>query len=105
MLSFAPVLLVSLFCVCATTDARSIQQDVVEPLVNGATSDNEDILATLTNYRHRFAHSPNVKALRWALTTRDDPINYCELCHLVVPVVSPLFARNCAISFFCRSCV
>ena len=98
--SFASLLLVILVFACATTDARAIQKDVVEPLLNDATIGDEALLATLANYRHRFSHSPKVKALRWAFRSKDDPINYCELCHLVVPVVSTLFALVSALPLF-----
>ena len=100
MVSLACVLLVTLFSARTTIDARAIQQDTLGLVVNDLQSGDEELLGTLANYRHRFAHSPNIKALRWALKTKDDPINYCELCHLVVPVVSSLYSSVLVIALF-----
>ena len=41
----------------------------------------------LASYRHRFSHSPNFKALHWALGEQVSP-PYCDTCHLFIPLVS-----------------
>jgi hypothetical protein len=81
-----------------TIDGRAIQQDTVDLLVNDPTHDNEEMFSTLVNYRHRFEHSNNVKALRWMFQQYNDPPEvFCKICHILVPVVNSLSS----FSYFC----
>ena len=74
-----------------TIDARAIQQNTVEQLVNGPTNENEELFATLTNYRYRFEHSNNIKAVRWMFQQHINAEEVlCEICHILVPIVSEI---------------
>jgi hypothetical protein len=74
-----------------TIDARAIHQNTVHQLVNGPISENEEIIVTLTNYRHRFEHSNNIKALQWMFRQHSNPEEvYCKICHILLPVVSKI---------------
>ena len=65
---------------------RSINENnTVELIVN-----NQELLIKLTNYRHRFEHSINLKKIRWIFKHRYNK-TYCEFCNLVVPVVRDFF--------------
>jgi hypothetical protein len=74
-----------------TIDARAIQQDTIHQLVNDPITENEELFTTLTNYRHRFEYSNNIKALQWMFRQHSDPEEvYCKICHILLPVVSEI---------------
>jgi len=87
------VSLLFFFVIVAHTsiDARAIQQDTVDQLGNGPENENEQLFATLANYQYRFEHSNNINALRWMFQQYINPEEvYCEICHLLLPVVSEI---------------
>ena len=82
------ILLLVFFTAFSTINTRSVEQDPnVELLLNNRITENKQLWSTISNYRHRFEHSPNFKALRWAVREQLNP-PYCPFCHLFVPVVS-----------------
>ncbi|CAF1680569.1 unnamed protein product [Rotaria magnacalcarata] len=86
-----------LFIIIAHTviDARAIQEDTVGQLVDGITNENEEMFATVINYRHRFEHSNNIKALRWMFQQHIDAEEvYCEICHILLPILRILIDAN-----------
>ncbi len=86
------ILVFFLFITFSTVNTRSIQHDSdVELLVTNRINANKHLSATIASYRHRFEHSPNFKALRWALSEQFTP-PYCDFCHLFVPTVSLIYS-------------
>ncbi|CAF2803422.1 unnamed protein product [Rotaria sp. Silwood2] len=78
-----------------TIDARAIQEDTVDQLVNGPANENEELFATLANYRYRFEHSNNIKALRWMFQQHNNEEDlYCKICHILLPVIRILIDVN-----------
>lgn len=71
-----------------TVDTRAINDnDSIEVIVDSLPNDqDEQAEALLTNYRHRFEHSTNLKKLRWAMDSQSDKA-YCDFCDVVVSVV------------------
>ena len=82
-------LLLFAFVVTLTTlNGRSIvSESPVDLISESANSINSHAAQMLASYRHRFSHSPNFKALRWALGEQVTP-PYCDTCHLFIPLVS-----------------
>ena len=83
--TLALVFLVVTLCIhFRTIDARAIEHEIDdEPVVEDA-----EHIATLLNYRHRFEHSSNIKALKWMFREQADPKDvYCKVCHILLPVV------------------
>lgn len=79
--------------VCATTDARAIEENTLDQLEIEPSSENEDALKTLTNYRHRFEHSKNIRTLRWMFQQHNDADDVlCKMCDILLPIVSRIFA-------------
>ncbi|CAF1200687.1 unnamed protein product [Rotaria sordida] len=58
----------------------------MDRIVNDPKTDDDNRSATLTNYRHRIEHSLKLQALRWALKTKYNAPEYCEVCDILVPV-------------------
>lgn len=79
-----------------TTDARAIEQDItIDEVVNESVVDDAQQMATLLDYRHRFEHSNNIKALKWMFNEQVNPKDvYCKVCHILLPVVSS-FLESC----------
>ena len=71
-----------------TIDTRAINDnDSLEVIVDSLSNEHdEQAEALLTNYRHRFEHSTNLKKLRWVMDSQSDTA-YCDFCDLVVSVV------------------
>ena len=72
-----------------TINARAVQQDAQDRLVDDLTIENEEMLITLANYRRRFEHSNNIKTLRYMFqqhSNADDVL--CRMCHILLPIVS-----------------
>ncbi len=85
-----------------TIDGRAIKEDTFDQLVDDPTVENEEMLATLSSYRRRFEHSNNMKALRWMFQQRIDAENiYCEMCHILLPVVSEISLFSYIFIFDC----
>jgi hypothetical protein len=62
-------------------DTRTINdQDIVDD------NHNRQIDIILSNYRHRFEHSMDLKKLRWTIGSHSNKA-YCDFCNLVIPVV------------------
>jgi hypothetical protein len=92
MMYLTHILVFFFFITFSTVHAHSIQQDsTAEELLNNRINANKQVLAMITSYRHRFQHSPNFEALRWALSEKLTP-PYCEVCHVVVPLVSLMYS-------------
>jgi hypothetical protein len=89
---YIPILLYFLTLYIITIDARAINDnDSIEVIVDTLSNDNDRQAETLlTNYRHRFEHSTNLKKLQWAIESQSDRV-YCDFCDLVVPVVKMSF--------------
>jgi hypothetical protein len=101
MVCLTQILLFFLCTVLITVSSRSIQQDSdVELLITNRINENKELTTTIASYRHRFGHSPNFKALRWAMSEQLTP-PYCQFCHIFVPVVSLMY--TCIfIPHYCR---
>ena len=81
-------LLLFVFVVTLTTlNGRSLESESPVDLIQESV--NSHATQILASYRHRFTHSPNFKALRWALGEEVTP-PYCDICHLFIPLVSPI---------------
>ena len=83
------LILFSCLTLCIITiDTRAINEEVLLDEYNSQF----DIV--LSNYRHRFEHSNNLKKLRWTIESRYNKA-YCDFCNLVIPVVGydDLFIR------------
>lgn len=96
-MAYQTIFLLFLFVIVARTtiDARAIQQDTVDPPANSPTNYNEELFSTLVNYRHRFEHSNNIRALQWMFQKYTDPPEvYCKICHILLPIVSIDFLRS-----------
>ena len=84
--------------VCATTDARAIEENTLDQLETDSITENEDALMTLNSYRHRFEHSKNIRTLRWMFQQHSNAGNVlCEMCDILLPIVS----RLCSCSHIC----
>ncbi|CAF4684401.1 unnamed protein product [Rotaria socialis] len=94
MLYFVFILLVTLFNLHTSIDARSVKQDVVHQIVNGPINSDKDHSIDLANFRHRVKHSPNLNTFRWALKHQYDAATYCEACNLLVPVTRLIIENN-----------
>lgn len=91
MMYFTHILVFFSFIILSTVNTRSVEQDfTVEQLVEKRINTNKQLSGTIASYRHRFEHSPNIKAFRWALHQQLTP-PFCEFCHLFVPLVSLIF--------------
>jgi hypothetical protein len=91
MVCFGHALLFFFVTALATIDARSVQQNsIIDLRLNNLKNNNRHLSGTIASYRHRFEHSPNFKALRWALDQQITP-PYCEFCRLFVPVVNLIY--------------
>jgi hypothetical protein len=102
MVYLALVLLVTLFAAHTAIDARSVKEDVVDRIVNGPKSDDKDRSVALANYRRRVEHSPNLKALQWALKDKYNAPAYCEACDILVPIVSELSSFISVMNLLCN---
>lgn len=82
------ILLYFLALFIITIDTRAVNDnDAFEVIVNDLSNDgNKQVDILLTNYRHRFEHSTNVKKLRWTMDSQSDRA-FCDFCDLVVSVV------------------
>jgi hypothetical protein len=82
------ILVLCSFIAFTTVNTRSIQEEAdIEQLVENRINANKELSAKITSFRHRFEHSPNFKALRWALSQQAiSP--YCDFCAVFVPIVS-----------------
>lgn len=89
MMSVSYFLLVFLCVTFCKIDARSIPLDEpdTETVLAQRLIENQQLAVTVANYRHRFEHSPNFKAFRWALRELLTPPD-CEICYWLLPVVS-----------------
>ncbi len=74
-----------------TIETRAINDDDDD-------DDHRQVDIVLSNYRHRFDHSMNLKKLRWAMGKRSNKA-YCDFCNLVIPVVRILFVENHHLQF------
>ena len=84
-------ILIFFFVIISTVTSRSVPQEStleLTLLANRTTEQQQQqVLITLANYRHRLEHSPNFKEFRWALSQRfASP--YCDVCDLFLPAVN-----------------
>lgn len=86
----------------ATINARAIQQNAPDQLVDDFTIENDEMLVTLANYRHRFEHSNSMKTLRWMFEQHNNADDIlCKMCHILLPMVRATSSfLNFPISFF-----
>ncbi|CAF3487160.1 unnamed protein product [Rotaria socialis] len=88
------LLLVLVFTTLTTIDTRSVQQEPnIELLLTKRINENKRLTMTIASYRHRFEHSPNFKAFRWALSQQATP-PYCDFCYLFIPALQFLIEIN-----------
>jgi len=86
------ILLLFFFIAFSTVNTDSIEEDsTAELLLQNRFNGNKKLSNMITSYRHRFEHSPNFKALRWAVNQQSN-LAYCDFCHLFVPVVSLMYS-------------
>lgn len=87
MLNRTTALLLFVLAALVTVNARVIKQDLsAEEALKYVESENRQLANTVASYRHRFEHSPNFKALRWAFA-QQAVAPACDLCYVLVPAV------------------
>ncbi|CAF1261330.1 unnamed protein product [Adineta ricciae] len=81
--------------VCTTIDAGVIIEDPIDEVIDDVTSIDTKQFSTLINYRQRFEHSNNMKALKWMFQQYNDPPEiYCKMCHILLPIARLLIYAN-----------